>query len=65
MPRRFVAHAITSPHRPTSPISLSSHSPPPNHRTISLPPLTTAPTEEAMLPRHFLAAFSHRWGASI
>jgi hypothetical protein len=38
MPHCFVARAITSPHRPTSPISLSSHSPLPNRRTISLPP---------------------------
>jgi hypothetical protein len=64
-PRRFVARAITSPHRPTSLISLSSHSPPLNRRTISLPPPTTTPTEEALLPCHFLAASSHRRGASI
>ena len=62
-PRHFVARAITSRHRPTSAISLSSHSsshsPLPNHRTISLPP-PTAPTEEALLPRRFLALSSRR-----
>jgi hypothetical protein len=58
--RRFVARAITFRHRPTSAISLSSHSPLPNRWTISLPPPTTAPTEEALLPRRFLASSSRR-----
>jgi hypothetical protein len=66
MPRRFIAHAITSRHRPTSPISLSSHSSSHslllNRRMISLPPPTTALTEEALLPRCFHATSSHHRG---
>jgi hypothetical protein len=61
---RSVRRRVVSSHTPLLPLtaqpllSLSSHSSPPNRRTVSLPPPTTAPTEEALLPCHFLAASS-------